>query len=104
VSRTSDLSASVNSSKTSGFRHRREDYGTEGIGRSVTLGTSTVGATGWAVPPAEDTKAYMEVRDEVHSQVRTITVGGLREQALGWLLIVVGTVLGGLGNILSARH
>jgi hypothetical protein len=53
---------------------------------------------------AEAASAINQVRDEVHGQVRTITVGGLREQALGWLLIVVGTVLGGLGNILSVHH
>lgn len=51
---------------------------------------------------AETTAAIDEVRTHATRQIRTITIGGLREQALGWLLIVVGTVLGGLGNILAA--
>ena len=51
---------------------------------------------------ADATKAIGEVRDEVHGQMRTITIKGLREQALGWVLIVAGTFLGGVGNLIGA--
>lgn len=51
---------------------------------------------------AETTRTIEQVQNEMHGQVRTITIEGMREQALGWLLIVIGTFLGGLGNIIAA--
>lgn len=51
---------------------------------------------------AEATRAIDQVRQEARGQVRTITVGGLREQVVGWLLIVAGVLAAGIGDIISA--
>jgi hypothetical protein len=51
---------------------------------------------------AEAIRAISELRDEARGQVRTITVGGLREQVAGWSLIVAGVLLAGVGDIINA--
>ncbi len=50
---------------------------------------------------AEAIRAISELRDEARGQVRTITVGGLREQVAGWSLIVAGVLLAGVGDIIN---
>ena len=50
---------------------------------------------------AETINEINEVREEYRGQVRTITVGGLREQVAGWLLIVTGVLAAGIGDIIS---
>jgi hypothetical protein len=48
------------------------------------------------------TKAIDQVREEARGQVRTITVGGLREQVAGLLLIAAGVIAAGVGDIVNA--
>jgi hypothetical protein len=50
----------------------------------------------------ETAQAIGEARDEARGQVRTVTVGGLREQVIGWSLIVAGVVTAGVGDIIQA--
>ncbi len=52
---------------------------------------------------AEVTEAIVHDREEAREQVRSVAIGGLREQVIGWVLIFAGTVAAGVGDILNAR-
>jgi len=51
---------------------------------------------------AEVTETIIRDRAHAHEEVRSVAIGGLREQVIGWVLIVVGTVLAGIGDILNS--
>jgi len=52
---------------------------------------------------AEVTEAIVHDREEAREQVRSVAIGGLREQVIGWVLIFAGTLAAGIGDLLNSE-
>ena len=51
---------------------------------------------------AEIERRIQKVEADAQGSVQTIAIGGLREQAFGWSLIVLGVVASGVANIIQS--